>query len=69
VGLGVAVAAGLQVSAAIENMPAFEFQPGTMAVADRILTTPLAGGPVSFAVPQSPGLGVDVDPASLQEEE
>jgi len=69
VGLGVAVAAGLHVSAAIEDMPAFEFQPGTMAVANRILTAPLNGGPVSFALPQTPGLGVEVDPATLLEEE
>ena len=38
VGLGVAVAAGLHVSAAIENMPSFEYQPGTMTVANTILT-------------------------------
>ncbi|NUR72303.1 MAG: mandelate racemase/muconate lactonizing enzyme family protein [Hamadaea sp.] len=69
VGLGVAVAAGLHVSAAIEAMPAFEFQPTTMTVANRILTAPLVGGPVSFALPQSPGLGVEVDPTTLQEEE
>lgn len=66
VGLGVAVAAGLHVSAAIEAMPAFEFQPATMAVANRILTAPLTGGPVSFALPQAPGLGVEVDPATLE---
>ncbi|MCP2329285.1 galactonate dehydratase [Hamadaea flava] len=69
VGLGVAVAAGLHVSAAIEAMPAFEFQPTTMTVANRVLTSPLIGGPVGFALPQSPGLGVEVDPATLQEEE
>lgn len=68
VGLGVAVAAGLHVSAAIEAMPAFEYQPATMAVAHRILTAPLAGGPVSFALPATPGLGVEVDPAQLVEE-
>ena len=65
VGLGVAVAAGLHVSAAIEAMPAFEFQPGTMAVASRILTGPIAGGPVDFPLPDRPGLGVDVDPSRL----
>ena len=65
VGLGVAVAAGLHVSAAIEAMPAFEFQPGTMAVASRILTDAIAGGPVSFPLPDRPGLGVDVDLSRL----
>ncbi|WP_184847496.1 mandelate racemase/muconate lactonizing enzyme family protein [Allocatelliglobosispora scoriae] len=68
VGLGVAVAAGLHVSAAIDDMPAFEFQPGTMAVASRILTAPIVGGPVSFALPHTPGLGVDVDVTTLTEE-
>lgn len=65
VGLGVAVAAGLHVAAAIEAMPAFEFQPGTMAVANRILAAPLPGGPVSFPLPGSPGLGVEVDLSNL----
>ena len=66
VGLGVAVAAGLHVSAAIEAMPAFEFQPATMAVASRVLTAPIAGGPVSFRLPELPGLGVEVDPTTLE---
>ncbi len=65
VGLGVAVAAGLHVSAAIEAMPVFEYQPGTMAVASRILTEPLAGGPVSFPLPDRPGLGIEVDLSRL----
>jgi galactonate dehydratase len=60
VGLGVSVAAGLHVAAAIEDMPAFEFQPATMAVANRVLTSPLAGGPVAFTLPDGPGLGIDV---------
>jgi galactonate dehydratase len=68
VGLGIAVAAGLQVSAAIEDLPAFEFQPGTMAVANRILTTPLNGGPVAFDLPQTPGLGVEVDLSFILQE-
>jgi galactonate dehydratase len=68
VGLGVSVAAGLHLAAAIEHMPAFEFQPGTMAVANRILTGPLTGGPVSFTLPQGPGLGVDVLQEALMED-
>jgi D-galactarolactone cycloisomerase len=66
VGLGVSIAAGLHVAAAIEVTPAFEFQPATMAVANRILTTPLAGGPVAFTLPDSPGLGIDVDLTTLE---
>jgi galactonate dehydratase len=67
VGLGVAVAAGLHVSAAIEDMPAFEYQPLTMAVASTILTRPLEGGPVDFPLPTAPGLGVEVDLAMIEE--
>jgi D-galactarolactone cycloisomerase len=68
VGLGIAVAAGLHVSAAIEDMPAFEFQPSTMAVANTILTQPLGGGAVSFALPGAPGLGVEADLSVILED-
>ncbi|GAA2329719.1 mandelate racemase/muconate lactonizing enzyme family protein [Dactylosporangium salmoneum] len=67
VGLGVVLAAGLHVAAAIELMPVFEFQPGPFPVANRILTRPLSGGPVAFPLPSAPGLGVDVDLAALEE--
>jgi D-galactarolactone cycloisomerase len=67
VGLGVSVAAGLHVAAAVADLPAFEFQPATMAVANRILTRPLAGGPVTFTLPDGPGLGIDVDLTPLTE--
>ena len=63
-----AIAAGLHVSAAIENMPAFEFQPSTMTVANTILTTGLPGGPVSFPLPHTPGLGVEVDLNAILED-
>lgn len=61
VGLGVSLAAGLHVAAAIENMPFFEHQPTTLEVGNRILTTPLGGGPDGIPVPSGPGLGVTVD--------
>jgi galactonate dehydratase len=68
VGLGVVLAAGIHVAAAIEAMPGFEFQPGPFPVANRILTRPLTGGPVAFDVPSTPGLGVDVDITTLLED-
>ncbi|SDK21984.1 mandelate racemase/muconate lactonizing enzyme family protein [Streptomyces indicus] len=62
VGLGVATAAGLHLAAAVADLPYFEYQPTTWAVANRILRTPLTGGPgEGIALPQGPGLGIDVD--------
>ncbi len=69
VGLGVVLAAGIHVAAAIEAMPVFEFQPGPFPVANRILTRPLTGGPGSFHVPTAPGLGVEVDITALLEDQ
>jgi galactonate dehydratase len=69
VGLGVVLAAGIHVAAAIEAMPVFEFQPGPFPVANRILTRPLTGGPGSFHLPTAPGLGVEVDITALLEDQ
>ncbi|MFI8221463.1 mandelate racemase/muconate lactonizing enzyme family protein [Streptomyces sp. NPDC085932] len=61
VGLGVALAAGLHVSAAMANCPFFEFQPTTLPFSQRILRTPLDGGPTGFSLPAGPGLGIEID--------
>jgi len=61
VGLGVALAAGLQFAAAIENLEVFEFQPTTLPHANRILAEPVQLDGSSFRLPESPGLGVAVD--------
>jgi D-galactarolactone cycloisomerase len=61
VGLGIALAAGLHVSAAVEDLTAFEYQPTSAAVGARILTGPLPIAPDHMIVPTGPGLGVDVD--------
>jgi galactonate dehydratase len=66
VGLGIALAAGIHVAAAVESLPAFEYQPGTVPMANRILTAPITGGPTGFAVPTGPGLGVTVDTAAVE---
>ena len=55
VALGVALAAGLQLSAALENFASFEFQPDTLPAAQRILCSPIKGGPGSFELPPGPG--------------
>ncbi|MFF4624657.1 mandelate racemase/muconate lactonizing enzyme family protein [Nonomuraea jabiensis] len=64
-GLGVALAAGVHVSAALGNLAFFEYQPTTCEVAGSILTAPLPGDATGFPVPSGPGLGVDVDPGAL----
>jgi galactonate dehydratase len=46
-------------------MPSFEYQPTTMTVANTILIHGLSGGPVSFALPHTPGLGVEVDLSAI----
>lgn len=61
VGLGVSVAAGLHVAAAVDNLLLFEYQPATLDVASRILRSPLEFSPASMPVPAGPGLGVEVD--------
>ncbi|WP_031517784.1 mandelate racemase/muconate lactonizing enzyme family protein [Streptomyces sp. NRRL F-5123] len=61
VGLGVSLAAGLHVSAAVRDSPFFEFQPTTVPFAQAILRTPLTAGPTGFTLPEGPGLGVEID--------
>lgn len=61
VGLGVALAAGIHVSAALPHSPFFEYQPDTVGVAQSLLRTPMAIGPAGFQVPTGPGLGIDID--------
>lgn len=61
VGLGVALAAGLQVSAAVEQLTVFEYQPTSTEIGARILRRPLNARPDAFTLPTEPGLGVEVD--------
>jgi D-galactarolactone cycloisomerase len=67
VGLGVALAAGLQFAAAIENFEVFEFQPTTLPLANRILVSPVELAGSSFSLPEGPGLGVVVDEQAIHE--
>ncbi|WP_129837712.1 mandelate racemase/muconate lactonizing enzyme family protein [Streptomyces sp. RFCAC02] len=67
VGLGVALAAGVHLSAATADCPFFEFQADTLPVADSILRTPLDAGPDGFRVPTGPGLGIEVDADKVTE--
>ncbi|WBB69385.1 mandelate racemase/muconate lactonizing enzyme family protein [Micromonospora sp. WMMD812] len=61
VGLGVSLAAGLHVAAAVADLAAFEYQPTSTEVGSRILTGPVPLHPAAFDLPAGPGLGVDVD--------
>jgi galactonate dehydratase len=65
---GIAMAAGVHVAASSASLLAFEYQPFTLPVANRILTTPLEVRPDGgFVVPTGPGLGVDVDESVVRE--
>jgi galactonate dehydratase len=66
-GLGVALAAGLQLAASLDNLLAFEFQPDTLPMANAVLRTPIGGGPGDFTVPDRPGLGVEVDRDAVEQ--
>lgn len=61
VGLGVALAAGVHFSASVSDLLAFEYQPTTAEVAQRILATPFVPDPASYRVPSGTGLGIEVD--------
>ncbi|MFR9725553.1 mandelate racemase/muconate lactonizing enzyme family protein [Streptomyces sp. MS19] len=61
VGLGVALAAGLHLAAAVEDLAVFEYQPTSTEVGQRVLSTPLTVHPDHFPLPAGPGLGIDID--------
>jgi D-galactarolactone cycloisomerase len=61
VGLGISLAAGLHVASSVESLAAFEYQPTSTEIGQRILRTPLPVRPDGFTLPTEPGLGIDVD--------
>ncbi|NGO76531.1 mandelate racemase/muconate lactonizing enzyme family protein [Streptomyces sp. YC504] len=67
VGLGVSLAAGLHVAAAVADSPFFELQPTTLPYAQRILRTPITHTASGFTLPQGPGLGIDIDQEVLDD--
>ncbi|OLF06801.1 mandelate racemase [Actinophytocola xinjiangensis] len=60
VGFGVALAAGVVASAAVEGLLTFEFQPTSVEVGARVLTEPLPVDPAAVSVPTGIGLGITV---------
>lgn len=60
-GLGVCIAASLHLAAAAPNLWLLEFQPTTVAVANRLLEEPLEYSANTMQVPDGPGLGVQIN--------
>lgn len=60
-GLGVSLAAGLQLSGAIESLIAFEYQPTSVALSELRLGTYLEHDAASFKLPTGHGLGLEID--------
>lgn len=61
VGLGVMIAATLQVAASIPNLAIVEYQPNPLSLANQYLAQPLVCENGAYQVPAGPGLGVDLD--------
>lgn len=61
VGLGIVLAAGLHVSAAVQDLLVFEYQPTSTEIGRIILQQPLETHPNGFRLPSGPGLGIDVN--------
>ena len=69
VGLGVALAAGIHVAAAIEAMPVLRVPARHLRRGQPDPDPPLTGGPGAFHVPTAPGLGIEVDITALLEDQ
>lgn len=67
VGLGVYMAASVQVAAAIPNFLIIEFQPNQFEVANRLLLEPIVNEAGAYDVPEAPGLGVAPDENAIRE--
>jgi galactonate dehydratase len=59
--LTIALAAGLHLAAASENLLCFEYTPATLANGNQLLAEPLTGDATSYPLPHGPGLGIRVD--------
>lgn len=66
VGLGIVLAAGLHVSAAIQDFLVFEYQPTSTKVGEAILHRALDTMSNGFNLPSGPGLGIDVDETKIR---
>lgn len=60
-GMGISLAAGLQLSGAIETLIAFEYQPTSVALSELRLGTHIEHDADSFKLPSGHGLGLKID--------
>lgn len=61
VGLGVYIAASLQVAAALPNFHSIEFQPTQVEVANRLLSSAIINNQGAYQIPDVPGIGAEFD--------
>lgn len=67
VGLGISIAATLQVSAAINNLYILEYQPSVFPTANKIVNNSLVCEKGKYSLPDGPGLGVNVNETYIRE--
>ncbi len=67
VGLGICIAASIHLGAAIPNLYLLEYQPPVFELANLLLLKPLACDAGKYAIPEGPGLGVELDEARLRQ--
>ena len=61
VGMGIVLAAGLHISAALQAFTIFEYQPTSAAIGAQILTSEIITHADGFQLPGGPGLGIEVN--------
>ncbi len=66
VGLGVCTAATLHLSASMPNFHILEYQPSVLGVGNKLLKEPIVCERGSYALPEAPGLGVELDEERLR---
>ena len=66
VGLGVCIAASIQVAAAIPNLYLLEYQPPVFGIANLLLESPLICQDGYYEIPEGAGLGVQLDENRLR---
>ena len=67
VGLGICIAATIQVAAAIPNLYLLEYQPPVFEIANALLEAPMVCRDGCYEIPPGPGLGVALDEDRLRQ--